>query len=671
MKKLLSLFLAAVMLLTLVPAVFAVGAGVETLKINPYGGEEAAIDTVSWFASSGKYFLFLPADVDLNTAKVYFTVSGDVTLDGAAIASGDTAAAFTEGAHTLSCGGQTYPLTVCRSANIPAVFIETESGSLSHIHANKENKEPGNIRIYENGAKTLDKALKQIKGRGNATWTYAKKPYNIKFDKKTEVLGMAKAKKWTLLANYCDETLLRNAYGWEYAKAFRLHYTSDYRHVDLYINGSYLGNYVICESVEVGSTRVDVNDLDNANEDANPDVDLESLPQIGTGANGAVLPGTANGSAKWIDIPASPEDVSGGYLLELELADRYNAELCGFVTDVGQAVVIKSPELASEAEVCYIQALVNDAMNALYSSTGYNAAGKHYSEYFDVEALVNMYILQELSENLDAGVTSTFFYKSQDDDKLVFSPAWDYDHAFGDEYDRFGANNGDPNIWWANSLAWPHMLVFNAAYRHDDFKQAVRNRWTVLTAAGTVASVAAAVEATAGPLAASARMNLLRWNPGAAPDPAAADSRYAAQVNKGSSFLTRRQAALTKGFSENAAMLYYDANGGRGYIFNPQIAVVGEAVKVIDRDRAENKISSPGEGYRFAGWNTEADGSGKTYQPGDSITLNAKTTTLYARWVTGSEEDGGAQQGKPTFWQRIVDFFNRIIAFFRRLFGIA
>ena len=665
MKKTIAVLLSFLMLLSLCPAAAMAATGIGTLKINPYGGEESAIDTVSWFVSGGQYFLFLPADVDLTAAKVYFTASGDVALDGAAIASGGTAAAFTEGTHTLSCAGKRYSLTVCRSADIPAVFITTESGSLDYLHASKENKEPGNIRIYENGEMTLDKALKQIKGRGNATWSYDKKPYNIKFDKKTEVLGMAKAKKWTLLANYCDETLLRNAYGWEYAKAFGLHYTSDYRHVDLYINGSYLGNYVICESVEVGSTRVDVNDLDNANEEANPDVDLESLSQVGTGANGAVLPGTASGSAKWIDIPVSPEDVSGGYLLELDLAERYDEELCGFVTDVGQAAVVKSPELASGPEIRYIQTLVNDAMNALYAPDGYNAAGKHYSEYFDMDALVNMYILQELSENLDAGVTSTYLYKSQDNDRLVFSPAWDYDHAFGDEYDRFGTNIGDPDIWWANSLAYPHMLVFNAAYRHDDFQQAVRDRWTALSAAGTVADVAAAVGSKAGLLAASARMNLMRWNPKAAPDPAAADSRYAAQVSKGSSFLTRRQAALTRGFSENAAMLYYDANGGSGYIFNPQIAVVGDAVRVIDCDRGDNRISAPDGGYRFGGWNTAPDGSGATYQPGDSITLNAKTTTLYAVWKTGP----GAQL--KSFWQRIVDFFTRIGDFFRRLFGIA
>ena len=127
MKRCISLLLTALLLLSLVPAAFAADGGITALKINPYGGDESAIDTVKWFASSGKYFLFLPADVDLTAAKVYVTASDDVTVDGAPVASGDSAAAFTAGAHTLSCGGQTYPLTVLQSAALPAIFIEREA----------------------------------------------------------------------------------------------------------------------------------------------------------------------------------------------------------------------------------------------------------------------------------------------------------------------------------------------------------------------------------------------------------------------------------------------------------------------------------------------------------------------------------------------------------------
>ena len=101
MKKCIFLLLTLLLLVSLCVAAYAVG-GIDVLKINPYGEEEAAIDTVSWYVSSGKYFMFLPADADLTAAKVYFTASGDVTVDGTPIASGDSAAVFTAGTHTLA-----------------------------------------------------------------------------------------------------------------------------------------------------------------------------------------------------------------------------------------------------------------------------------------------------------------------------------------------------------------------------------------------------------------------------------------------------------------------------------------------------------------------------------------------------------------------------------------
>ena len=347
MKKSIFLLLTALLLFSLCAGAYAAG-GIDVLKINPYGEDEAAIDTVSWYVSSGKYFLFLPADTDLTAAKVYFTASGDVTVDGAPVVSGDSAAAFTAGTHTLSCGDATYPLTVLQSSALPTVFIETASGSLNYLLANKENKEPATIRVYENGELTLDKELKQIKGRGNSTWTECpKKPFNIKFDKKTALLGMPKAKKWSLLANYKDDSAIKTPAGLELGRTLGIPYTSECRNADLYLNGEYYGNFSVCESVEVGENRVEITDLEKANETANPGVEIEALPRGGTGANGSVQNHTVKGSMKWVNIPNNPADISGGYLLELDFGVRYNEEVSGFVSNYGQWVVVKSPEYAS------------------------------------------------------------------------------------------------------------------------------------------------------------------------------------------------------------------------------------------------------------------------------------------------------------------------------------
>ena len=98
MKKILVICLCLMMSLTVCAPAFASGSEVVSFAVNPYGGGADAIDTFSWFAKDDAYYLFLPADTDLNTAKVWFDASGAVTLDGAVIENGDPAAALTPAA---------------------------------------------------------------------------------------------------------------------------------------------------------------------------------------------------------------------------------------------------------------------------------------------------------------------------------------------------------------------------------------------------------------------------------------------------------------------------------------------------------------------------------------------------------------------------------------------
>ena len=644
MKKLTMLLFAFLCCLLLAAAVWGeepAEAGIAVLKINPYGGEEVSIDTVFWHRTQDRAFLFLPAGTDPAAARLYFSAEGEVTLDGTPVISGESAAAFTPGDHILCCGEQTVNLTVCISEDLPAVFLETESGSLDFIHADKENREPGAIRVYENGEMTLDKPLKQIKGRGNATWFYRKKPYNIKFDKKTDLFGMGKAKKWTLLANYIDLSLIHNAYAWEFAQALALPSTGEYRFVDLYINGDYLGNYVICESVEVGENRVDIPDLDKANESANPDTDMEALPRGGTGPDNTVPSGAVKGSRKWIEIPESPADITGGYLMEYEYAPRYNQELCGFVTENGQPIVLKSPEYASRAEVEYIADFMDAGTEALYSPSGYNSLGRHYSEYFDLDSLAGIYILQELSMNYDAGFSSFFAYKPAGADaKVIFSPVWDMDNAFGSPYANLNVPLITTDLWWANQMAYNGIpTVLAAAFRHEEFRALVREKWGLLQSEGGLDQVDTGISGLTDRLRRSAVMNGLRWNFYNTAEPGEADSAWQSSVQTSMSFVSRRAAALSDGLGPNGAYLYYDLNGvnaGSWATVSP-IRTVGMTVTV--RSVFGNGSFTVPAGKQFYGWNTQPDGSGRYYHPGDDLVLEQECTVLYAIWKTQREID--------------------------------
>ncbi len=639
-------FLALLLLAFCAVPAFAADGGITVLQINPYGGDEADIDTVKWFASSGKYFLFLPADTDLSAAKVYFTASNDVTLDGAPVVSGESAAAFTEGEHTLVCGSRSYPLTVMLSANIPAVYLTTESGSLDYIHASKENKEPGSIRVYENGVKTTDSALKQIKGRGNWTWTYyAKKPYNIKYDKKTSLLGMPKAKKWTMLANWVDPASLHNPFAWCFAEKFGLPYTSEYRHADVYINGEYKGIYTICESVEVADNRVEINDLEKANENANPGVDLDTLPNVGTGENGAVESGLTPGARKWIDIPNDPADISGGYLLEFDWNTRYDEELCGFVAHTGQPVVIKSPEHATQAEVNYIADLVDPGLEAIHAPTGYNAAGKHYSEYFDMDSLVTMYILQELGMNHDTGVSSLFFYKSENGDKIVCAPIWDMDNAFGLKSYQYTMYMSDPTQWYSNNMSFSWGQLFHVLYGHADFRAAVSEKWSTFRTAGIFEDAVTEMTALSYQIADSCKCDVIRWNRFGTGNPVTAATKWRAEADHSLNYTADRAVCLDKGFAPDGAILRYEtvrAAPTWRFMGKSPIVSIGESEPVQDianMNFSTGTLVLDDDDLIFYGWNTKPDYTGTIYKVGDTITLTENLVTMYSMFLTEEEID--------------------------------
>ncbi|MGN0447438.1 MAG: CotH kinase family protein [Acutalibacteraceae bacterium] len=678
-KKILCIVLSLMMIFSMFAVSSAAAYGsITSFKINAYGNGESSIDSISWHKGNGEnYYMFLPADADLNSLTVWYQASIDVYVGDSKLVSGEKTDVFSKtGLYDLTVGNKSYSLYVMRSAEIPSVYISTESGSLDYIHASKDNKEAGAIKIVENGEVTVDKELKQIKGRGNATWKDPKKPYNIKFDKKTDLFGMGKAKKWTLLASYRDPALIRNILALGLADEIGLPYTSEIQPVDLYINGDYMGNYLVCESVEIGSERVDINDLEDANEEANPDIEIEDCSRGGTGIDGSVGSATEPGSMKWVNIPNNPENITGGYLMEFEFPIRYEPEISGFVTNQGQNVVLKSPEYASQAEVEYISSFMCEAEDAIYSEDGYNSLGKHYSEYFDMDSLVKMYIFQEFVMNLDAGTSSCFFYKDADSDKIFASPAWDFDYSFVEQLIRFGVDIGDPNIWWANSLYYDPGIeygvnqiptIFTQVYKHEDFRALVSEKWAEISGAFDSEKISDTVDILKETMSASAVMDAYRWDKFA--NSSGYDGKLAAYCESTEvvkNFAAARQISLDKGFSSEGAMLYYDLNGAKGNVFNYEIAAVGETVTVRGIEGGGTVPVSP-NGYPFAGWNTEKDGSGTSYAVGDSVTLNGKTTVLYAQWKVTEETkkcDHICHKGG------IEGFFWKIINIFNKLFGI-
>lgn len=634
--------------------------GISDLSVSFDAGDGRV--SVNWWKGDGQYFLFLPSDTDMTTLTLGFTASADVTVDGEAVENGATIGLEAGKKYTLASNGVSYTLTVLKSENIPSLHITTESGSMDAVHADKSHKEPAVITILSEGDAVIeDKALDYIKGRGNSTWSMKKKPYNIKFDKKTDLFGMGNAKKWSLLANYTDKSLLRNFVAYNLADNLGLEFVSKCVSVDLYVDGDYYGNYLLCESVEVGDTRVDINDLEGDTEDVNEkDLDAYSLG----GAQQSDYKKLTAGTQKWVNIPNNPENITGGYLLEFELPNRYVNEVSGFITNRNQAIVLKAPEYASEAQVKYISAFYQEFEDAVFSASGYNSKGKHYTEYIDVESFVTMYVFQEYAKNLDAAVTSFYVYKDADRDIFVASPVWDFDYALGNSYSAYNTNISEPSGWWASGIYYKTdndtkylSTILNALFRHDDFSALASNEWNSAFAPILDDEYFNGIKAYANEITASAVMNAILWNTYKTSDVAKVKSEYENQANGVLiKFMKNRKAFLDKGFAENSVRVFFDGNGGTGNMFNRDAVKVGDSYKLPQCEYTNYP-------KYFVGWSTTPDGSSGIYDEGDTVILESTKVTFYAQW-----KEVEVLSGFQKFIQSIKNFFEMISNFFANLF---
>ena len=639
--------------LSLLHALPAQAAGGFSLSVNPYGGERDAIDTIRCVLSEQaqmngrqQYMLYLPADCDRENLVVYFEGASEVSVDGCPLISGEATACFSQvnREYTLCVDAFSYPLVVLQSENLPAMYLSTETGSLNELHRQIGNySERGHMRVYEKGEQTADAKMKSIKLRGNWSRKQVKKPYAITLYDKLPLFGMEKAKKWALIANYMDYTLLRNSVAQTLAKAYGLAYSPDFQSVDLYINGEYQGNYQLFEKIELGENRIAAPNLDNANKRANLGTDIEAIAAATRNAPFSI----GNGTRRWVNIPNEPEDISGAYLLELDLSIYVAGTPGFFITDNGQLTVLKSPRYPTKGELNYIADLFSDAHAALVSEDGYNEKGKHYSEYFDLDSLARMYVLQEFTMNVDTGLTSAFFLKLPGDDRFYAVAPWDFDHSlfsettrnrFGFDYSRpygwFSAISTIPGEFLANGLALP--TLFRSAMKHEEFRALAEEYWAEL-APLTETVIEQELTRFAAENRASAVMDAYRWGISYADcedksrqnmqgqfalqgdDYAAQAEAYLLLTEHLAEKCRIRVEELNVGLSPDAALVFFESATGEAYTVPEPMGKLG----------SEMPVPCYSEGKMLYDWNTGSVRSGTAYRFGDTLPLTERTMVLY------------------------------------------
>lgn len=309
--------------------------------------------------------------------------------------------------------------------NLPTISINTVNGQLPY---DKENYISSTfILISDNGTKILEQAKTGIRLRGNASMEFEKKPYKIKFDKKQNVLNApAKAKKWTLINNYGDKTLMRNMLAFDVARKMGMEYVPFCAFVDVVINGEYKGSYQLCDQVEVNDNRVEIDEL---------------TPDDNSG-----------------------EALTGGYLIE---ADGYAYDEPVWFSDrhYGIPFTIKSPdsdEITAEQRR-YIEDYVNMVLdrNMIYNTdpvTGYRSV-------FDLKSFIQHMLVNEVAGNTDC-YWSTYMYKRRNDPKIYTGPVWDFDLGFNNDYRTYPVTekSGDYFLWdtWYTSGAGDRAMTYLA-----------------------------------------------------------------------------------------------------------------------------------------------------------------------------------------------------------------
>lgn len=316
---------------------------------------------------------------------------------------------------------------LARKQSIPVVSIETAGGAGIY---DKTNYVRGTITISDPGKLYSDveefSAPMGIRGRGNSTWGWPKKPWKVKLDEKAEILGMPADKEWALLANYADRTLLRNIVAMKLSEICGFSWTPKMRSVEVYLNNEYQGVYTLCEHKKVSSSRVAI-------------------------------------------------DKKTDFYFEIE---ENQDETTVWRTSMGVPMMFSEPEVPTPEQFDYVRQLFNDFEKALYSD---DVAA--YEDYVDVDSFINYYIVQELTKNVDGNFRKSTFLTKEQGKKLEMYHLWDFDLTLGNcGYFDWRVGNGPQNFFIKDfaSNCTPGDNWINLMMRDPAFLIKLKSRWDAL-----------------------------------------------------------------------------------------------------------------------------------------------------------------------------------------------
>lgn len=409
---------------------------------------------------------------------------------------------------------KTCDLMFVKSEQIPALMIQTENRrSFAADTADKESyQEIGYLTlITADGSIALKDGRAILGGRGNSTWTAAKKPLKFELNQPAGLLGMEEAVKYNLIANAYDGSHMRNKLMLDMANAISGQYMVDGEWVELYYNGEYEGLYLLTEKVEIGENRLDIASLEAENEEVNPEGPSKYKEfTYEEEYHGMTIKG--------VEIPNSPKDITGSYLIEMDMRIRYEEAPCGFITGRGQPFTIENPGYITKSELQYIADVAADVESALFSEDGISdISRKRLEELMDLTSFADAYLYGEISGEQDTGISSQYLYKKPDSEStlLYAGPIWDFDGCLGNTSPEMyaypeclaisveevrGSETGISNRWFA------------ALTRHEVFMDTVKERFEAVFYEQGCRIINEKIDAYTETIRKAALLDRLRWN---------------------------------------------------------------------------------------------------------------------------------------------------------------
>lgn len=332
---------------------------------------------------------------------------------------------------------------------LPVLYINTTNETA----VDSKNEYVNAHMVIKDGGQTVSENTLRIRGRGNATWTYPKKPYKIKLDEKASMLGMEEERDWILLANYCDKTLLRTSTAFKLSRLMGFPWTPDDRFVEVVLNGEYLGNYQLTEAIEQGSKRIDI-----------------------------------------------PEE---GFVIERD--GYYHQEPKHFVSATrGYGYSFKNPDAEddlTDAQWLYIKNHM-DKFEAQLASEDFANPLTGYRSFIDETSFVRWFIFQNILANMDTNVYLT--KADMSDSKLEMGPVWDFEWSIGiGWYDGARPRPANYYVWQSNEFYYDRLLA------DPQFRTKIKEMWNSLSVTDDILNH---IDQTTQLIAQSQELNFKRWD---------------------------------------------------------------------------------------------------------------------------------------------------------------